>query len=183
MLAYTRDAQLDESLINDAFLWRAGVSVGMMEQVCDHDFTLSVNSLQSHTHELYWNYFNELSYILCCFMLIVWTLNIVREVNMDSHLLKAILMSRRERRTAMEIHMYRIYLVSVCFSRFLCVPPVCAVSVLHILCLWWLKLSSRWKSTHWVQGFVTSCFCLVFDSSTVVAEHGSGTESGGVTVT
>ena len=46
-------------------------------------------------------------------MLIVWTLNIVREVNMDSHLLKAILMSRRERRTTMEIHMYRIYLVSV----------------------------------------------------------------------
>ena len=70
-----------------------------------------------------------------------------------------------------------------CFSRFLCLPLVCAVSVLHILCLWWLKLSSQWKSTHWVQGFVTSCFCLVFDSSTVVAEHGSGTESGGVTAT
>ena len=70
-----------------------------------------------------------------------------------------------------------------CFSRFLCLPLVCAVSVLHILCLWWLKLSSQWKSTHWVQGFVTSCFCLVFDASTVVAEHGSGTESGGVTAT
>jgi len=84
-----------------------------VERVCDHDFTLSVNSLQSQTHELYWNYFNELSYILCCFMLIVWTLTIVREVNMVSHLLKAILMSRQERRTAMEIHMYRIYLVSV----------------------------------------------------------------------
>ena len=53
-----------------------------------------------------------------------------------------------------------------CFSRFLCLPLVCAVSVLHILCLWWLNLSSKWKSTHWVQGFVTSCFCLVFDSST-----------------
>ena len=64
MLAYTRDAQLDESLINDAFLWRAGVSVDMVELVADHDFTLSVNSLQSHTHELYWNYFNELSYSL-----------------------------------------------------------------------------------------------------------------------
>ena len=113
MLANTRDAQLDESLINDAFLWRAGVSVDMVELVADHDFTLSVNSLQSHTHELYWNYFNKLSYILCCFMLIVWTLNIVREVSTDSHLLKAILMFRRERRTAMEIHMYRIYLVSV----------------------------------------------------------------------
>ena len=70
-----------------------------------------------------------------------------------------------------------------CFSRFLCLPLVCAVSVLHILCVWWLKLSSQWKSTHWVQGFVTSCFCLVFDSSTVVAEHGSVTESGGVTGT
>ena len=23
----------------------------------------------------------------------------------------------------------------ICFSRFLCLPPVCAVSVLHILCL------------------------------------------------
>ena len=53
-----------------------------------------------------------------------------------------------------------------CFSRFLCLPLVCAVSVLHILCLWWLKLSSQWKSTHCVQGFVTSCFCLVFDSLT-----------------
>ena len=41
------------------------------------------------------------------------------------------------------------------------------MSVLYILCLWWLKLSSQWKSTHWVQGFVTSCFCLVFDSSTI----------------
>ena len=51
-----------------------------------------------------------------------------------------------------------------CFSRFLCLPPVCAVSVLHIICLCWLKLSSQWKRTHWVQGFVTSCFCLVFDS-------------------
>ena len=66
---------------------------------------------------------------------------------------------------------------------FLCLPLVCAVSVLHILFLWWLKLSSQWKSTHWVQGFVTSCFCLVFDSSTVVAEHGFGTKSGGVTAT
>ena len=65
---------------------------------------------------------------------------------------------------------------------FLCLPLVCAVSVLHILCLWWLKLSSQWKSTHWVQGVVTSCFCLVFDFPTVVAEHGSGTELGGVTV-
>ena len=72
---------------------------------------------------------------------------------------------------------------SLCFSRFFCLPLVCAVSVLHILCLWWLKLSSQWKSTHWVQGIVTSCFCLVFDSLTVVAEHGSGTESGGVTAT
>ena len=71
----------------------------------------------------------------------------------------------------------------MCFSRFLCLPLVCAVSVLHILCLWWLKFSSQWKSTHWVQGFVTSCFCVVFDSSAVVAEHGSGTESGGVTAT
>ena len=70
-----------------------------------------------------------------------------------------------------------------CFSRFLCLLLVCTVSVLHILCLWWLKLSSQWKSTHWVQGFVTSCCCLVFDSPTVVAEHGSGTESGGVTAT
>ena len=56
------------------------------------------------------------------------------------------------------------------------------VCVAHSLSCW-LKLSSQWKSTHWVQGFVTSCFCLVFDSSTVVAEHGSGTESGGVTAT
>ena len=72
---------------------------------------------------------------------------------------------------------------SMCFSRFLCLPLVCAVTVLHILCLCWLKLFSQWKSTHWVQGFVTSCFCLVYDSSTVVAEHGSGTESGGVTAT
>ena len=31
MLAYTRDAQLDECLINDAFLWRAGASVDMVE--------------------------------------------------------------------------------------------------------------------------------------------------------
>ena len=37
---------------------------------------------------------------------------------------------------------------SYCFSRFLCLPLVCAVSVLHILCLWWLKLSSQWKNTH-----------------------------------
>ena len=36
-----------------------------------------------------------------------------------------------------------------CFSRFLCLPLVCAVSVLHILCLCWLKLSSQWtKKTH-----------------------------------
>ena len=53
-----------------------------------------------------------------------------------------------------------------CFSRLLCLPLDCAESVLHILCLWWLKLCSQWKSTHWVQGFVTSCFCLIFDSST-----------------
>ena len=53
-----------------------------------------------------------------------------------------------------------------CFSRFLCLLLVCAVSVLYILCLWWLELSSQWKSTHWVQGFVTSCCCLVFDSPT-----------------
>ena len=39
-----------------------------------------------------------------------------------------------------------------CFSRFLCLLLVCAVSVLHILCLCWLKLSSQWKNTHWVQG-------------------------------
>ena len=32
-----------------------------------------------------------------------------------------------------------------CFSRFLCLPLVCAVSVLHVLCLCWLKLSSQWK--------------------------------------
>ena len=70
-----------------------------------------------------------------------------------------------------------------CFSRFLCLPLVCAVSVMHILCLWWLKLSRQWRSTHCVQGVVTSCFWLVFDSSTVVGEHGPGTESGGVTVT
>ena len=69
----------------------------------------------------------------------------------------------------------------LCFSRFLCLPLVCAVSVLHILCLCGLKLSSQWKRTYWVQGFVTSCFCLVFDFPTVVAEHGSRTESGGVT--
>ena len=37
------------------------------------------------------------------------------------------------------------------FSHFLCLPLVCAVSVLHILCLWRLKLSSQWKSTHCVQ--------------------------------
>ena len=53
-----------------------------------------------------------------------------------------------------------------CFSRFLCLPLVCAVSVLHIFCLCWLKVSSQWKTTHWVQGDVTSCLCLVFDSST-----------------
>ena len=35
-----------------------------------------------------------------------------------------------------------------CFSRFLCLPLVCAVSVLHTLCLCWLKLSSQWKKTH-----------------------------------
>ena len=46
----------------------------------------------------------------------------------------------------------------ICFSRFLCLPLVCAVSVLHILCLWWLKLSSQWKSTHWVQGPVRNMF-------------------------
>ena len=54
----------------------------------------------------------------------------------------------------------------MCFSRFLCLPQVRAVSVLHIFCLWWLKLSSQWKSTHWVQGVVTSCFCLVLDFPT-----------------
>ena len=31
---------------------------------------------------------------------------------------------------------------SICFSRFLCLALVCSVSVLHILCLFWLKLSS-----------------------------------------
>ena len=77
----------------------------------------------------------------------------------------------------------RVICACMCFSRVLCLRQVKAVSVLHILCLCWLKLSSQWKNTHWVQGFVTSCFCLVLDSSTVVAEHGSGTESGGVTVT
>ena len=63
-------------------------------------------------------------------------------------------------------YLYASDAVTDCFSRFLCLPLVCAVSVLHILCLFWLKLSSQWKRTHWVQGFVTSCFCLVFDSST-----------------
>ena len=57
-----------------------------------------------------------------------------------------------------------------CFSRVLCLPLVCAVSVLHILCLCWLKLSSQWKNTHWVQGVVTSCYCLVFDFQTLSAE-------------
>ena len=39
------------------------------------------------------------------------------------------------------------------------------------------------ESTLGKKGVVTSCLCLVFDFPTVVAEHGSGTESGGVTVT
>ena len=40
-----------------------------------------------------------------------------------------------------------VILQSSVFSRFLCLPLVCAVSVLYTLCLWWLKLSSQWKNT------------------------------------
>jgi len=144
MLAYTRDGQLDESLINDALLWRADVSSEMAERVCDHDFSLSVNSLQSQTHELYSNYFNEFSYILCCFMLIVWTLTIVREVNMVSHLLKAILMSRQERRTVMEIHMYRIYLVSVGIVKRRLIVVTCCIQ--FIICGLLLFAGATWLS-------------------------------------
>ena len=53
-----------------------------------------------------------------------------------------------------------------------------SVSALHILCLRWIKLSSWWKTHIGVEGVVTSCFCLVFDFSAVVAEHGSRTVSG-----
>ena len=70
-----------------------------------------------------------------------------------------------------------------CFSRFLCLPLVCAVSVLHVLCLLAQVVQLVKENTHWVQSVVTSCLCLVFDSSTVVAELGSGTVSGGGTAT
>ena len=68
-----------------------------------------------------------------------------------------------------------------CFSRFLCLPLVCAVSVLHVLCLLAQVVQLVKEYTHWVQGVVTSCLCLVFDSLTVVL--GSGTVSGGGTAT
>ena len=70
-----------------------------------------------------------------------------------------------------------------CFSCFLCLPLVCAVSVLHVLCLVAQVVQLVKEYTHWVQSVVTSCLCLVFDSSTVVAELGSRTVSGGGTVT
>ena len=53
-----------------------------------------------------------------------------------------------------------------CFSRFLCLPLVCAVSVLHVLCLVAQVVQLVKENTHWVQGIVTSCLCLVFDSPT-----------------
>ena len=70
-----------------------------------------------------------------------------------------------------------------CFSRFLCLPLVCAVSVLHVLFLVAQVVQLVKEYTHWVQSVVTSCLCLVFDSSTVVAELGSRTVSGGGTAT
>jgi len=144
MLAYTRDGQLDESLINAALIWRADVSSAMAERVCDHDFSLSVNSLQSQTHELYSNYFNELSYILCCFMLIVWTLTIVREVNIVSQCLWAVLMHEQEEETTMEIHMYRIYLVSVGTVKRRLIVVTCSVQ--FIICGLLLFAGATWLS-------------------------------------
>ena len=41
------------------------------------------------------------------------------------------------------------------------------MSVLHILCLDGSSCPVSGKAHIWVQGFVTSCFCLVFDSSTL----------------
>ena len=65
----------------------------------------------------------------------------------------------------------------------LSVSSLRCVCVAHSLSLVAQVVQSVEKNTHWVEGVVTSCFCLVFDFLTVVAEHGSGTESGGVTVT
>ena len=48
-----------------------------------------------------------------------------------------------------------------CFSRFLCLPLVCAVSVLHILCLCWLKLSSQWKKNTKVLSHHVSVWSLI----------------------
>jgi len=143
-LAFVQGAQLDEDLITEAFLWRAETSSDMVERVCDHDFSLSVNSLQAQIHELYTDYFSEWSYILCCFMLIVWTLTIVREVNMVSQLMKAILMSQRERRTTMEIHMYRIYLVSVGVVKCRLIVATCIVQ--FAICGLLLFAGAAWLS-------------------------------------
>ena len=52
-------------------------------------------------------------------------------------------------------------------------PPVYLKSALCLCCTFsvsWLKVVQLVKeNTHWVQGVVTSCLCLVFDSSTPVA--------------
>ena len=53
-----------------------------------------------------------------------------------------------------------------CFSCFLCLPLVCAVSVLHDICLVAQGVQLVKEYTHWVQSVVTSCLCLVFDSAT-----------------
>ena len=70
------------------------------------------------------------------------------------------------------------------------VSPVSSVCLLSALCLC-CTFSVFGGSSCPVSGkahigykvFVTSCFCLVFDSLTVVAERASGTKSGGVTAT
>ena len=71
------------------------------------------------------------------------------------------------------------------------VSPVFSVYLQSALCLCctfsvsWLKLVQPVKeNTHWVQGFVTSCFCLVFDFTThrspmsLDSHHGPGRKLG-----